>query len=593
MKRFYHLCAALTISATTFAAEGSLNGTVNENGWLIVQDFQASKTGDTVGTYDTQGNTPAATVKVAADPKDASNLVAECVTTDYNAIIEIPVTLPAGKTIADYGSIAFDLYRFSDDDNYKEMHVLVDDTQIEKTGYIEQAKAQEWTVKAYPIASTVTSKGSIKIRIGMNTPKGHYAIDNVRLEEKSEWLTAADFDNGETATAYDLQGNTPAATIKVIADPKDASNKVVECVTTDYNAIVEIPVTLPAGKTIADFKAITFDFYRFSDDDNYKEMFVLIDDNQIEKTDYIEHAKAEEWTNKRYELPADITSKGTVKIRIGLNSPKAHYAIDNVKLLERAGSSVNPPVGPSGDFDDTANGTVTNGVLMVNDFQHHNAIDATLPMWNYLAYDIKGNAKTAADPDNARNLVASMSGENDMNTIHEMEVTLPEGKKLADYSELKFDLYRNAADDNYKNMYVQADNHKIHADEGYPEQATAGKWVEKSYTIDPANTVGNSFKLRLGILSDKPDYLIDNVRLVERQGTTGIDDITSAESDITVTPVSGGIAVTAPAATNVKVYAIDGKLISDTRVDGTANITLAKGLYIVATASHIVKTKVN
>lgn len=589
MKRFYHLCAALTFTATSFAAGGSLNGTVNDNGWLIVQDFQEAKAGDAVGTYDTQGNTPAATVKVAVDPKDADNLVAECVTTDYNAIIEIPVTLPAGKTIADYGSIAFDLYRFSDDDNYKEMHVLVDDNQIEKTGYIEQAKAQEWTVKAYPIASTVTSKGSIKIRIGINTPKGHYAIDNVRLEEKSEWLTAADFDNGETATAYDLQGNTPAATVSVIADPKDSSNKVAECTTTDFNAIIEIPVTLPAGKTIADFKAISFDFYRFSDDDNYKEMFVLIDDLQIEKTGYIEHAKTEVWTNKRYDIPATATSNGSIKIRIGLNSNKAHYSIDNVKLLERTDSPVNPPVGPSGDFDETTNGTVKGGVLMVNDFQHHNAIDATLPMWNYLAYDIKGNAKTAVDPENSRNLVAHMAGENDMNTIHEMDVTLPEGKKLADYSAIKFDLYRNSADDNYKKMYVQADDHKIHADEDYLEQATAGKWTEKSYTIDPDNTVGNSFKLRLGILSDKPDYLIDNVRLVERQGTTGISDITSPENDITVTAVTGGISVTTPCATNVRVYTVDGKLVADTCVDGTANLCLAKGLYIIVTVSRSIK----
>lgn len=160
-----------------------------------------------------------------------------------------------------------------------------------------------------------------------------------------------------------------------------------------------------------------------------------------------------------------------------------------------------------------ANGEVTDGWLMVEDFENL----STITTYNYVGDTPKGTATVIENTTGTGTdgKVASFVG-GDYNTVIELSVKLPEGKVLKDYSQIAFDLYRNSGDGNYKKMLVQADNFRIHMDEGednYPEQAPDETWTEKSYSIDLTNTVGNSFKLRIGILSKDADYLIDNVRL--------------------------------------------------------------------------------
>lgn len=156
-----------------------------------------------------------------------------------------------------------------------------------------------------------------------------------------------------------------------------------------------------------------------------------------------------------------------------------------------------------------ANGDVEDGWLMVEDFENSPAITT----FSYKGYDPIGTAKVIDNPTGKGGKVASFVG-GDYNTVIELSVKLP--KELKNYSQIAFDLYRNSGDGNNKKMLVQADNYRIYMDEGddnYPEQAPSEEWTEKSYNIDLTNTVGNEFKLRIGILSNAADYLIDNVRL--------------------------------------------------------------------------------
>lgn len=146
---------------------------------------------------------------------------------------------------------------------------------------------------------------------------------------------------------------------------------------------------------------------------------------------------------------------------------------------------------------------------MVEDFEN----SPTISTYNYLGDTPTGTATVIDNPTDKGGKVASFKG-GDYNTVIELSVTLPKG--LKNYSQIAFDLYRNSGDGNYKKMLVQADDYRIYMDEGddnYPEQAPAETWTEKSYNIDLTNTVGNKFDLRIGILSDNADYLIDNVRL--------------------------------------------------------------------------------
>ncbi len=408
------------------------------------------------------------------------------------------------------------------------------------------------------------------------------------------WLMVEDFQNakpGDTVTVYDIYNNPAEGTGEVTSAPADSDNLVAVFRGGNYNTVLEIPVTLPAGKTISDYKSIAFDLYRYSDDDNYKQMYIGIDNSEIYiDTDYIEQAPETTWTVKSYDITAVTTSGNAILLHIGIKNNNAHYAIDNLRLEMK---DTDTPVEP-GDYYETANGNVTDGVLMLNDFQHHGATDVTLTAWNRWGGEAAGEVKTAADPTDAKNIVARFSGTSDYNTVHEINVTLPAGKTLADYTAIKFDLYRYADDANYKRMRVQADDHVIfYMDEGgYEEQAPEGTWTEKSYAIDKTNTVGNSFKLRLGIESDAPNYLIDNVRLVD-ETTTGITDITIADNGVSVIPSAGGISITSEARTEARIYAIDGKLVCSTVVDGSTEINLVKGVYIVAIDTYIVKMIVN
>lgn len=411
------------------------------------------------------------------------------------------------------------------------------------------------------------------------------------------WLIAEDFQNdtdGASKPTYNYLGETPSGTAKIQVDPKDSGNFILTFEGGDYNTLLEVAVTLPAGKTIADYKTIAFDLYRYSDDDNHKQMYIGIDNTDIliEK-DYTEQALAETWTAKSYALDTNPTSGNQVKLHIGLKTNKGHYAIDNVRLEENDGNQ--PPVEP-GTFHETANGTVTDGELTVNDFLHHKAANVELAMWSRIDDAPKGNAHTAIDPTDSQNLVAHFHDESDYNTVLEIPVTLPAGKKLADYSALKFNLYRNSGDNNYKRMRVQADDHVIYYKEGgdndgYEEQAPANQWTEKSYDISPATTVGNSFKLRLGIESDKPDYLIDNIRLVEKQSTTAIV-APEADNTLTITAISGGLTVSSAIPVEVRIYSIDGRLMGHADVDGSVDIDLDRGVYVVSTPFHTEKVAV-
>lgn len=408
------------------------------------------------------------------------------------------------------------------------------------------------------------------------------------------WLMVEDFQNakpGDAVALHDIYNNPTEGSAVVTTDPTDNDNLSAVFSGGNYNTVLEIPVTLPQGKTISDYKTIAFDLYRYSDDDNYKQMYVAIGNNEIYiDTDYIEQAPEGVWTAKSYALTADVTSGNSILLHIGIKNNNAHYAIDNIRLEAKAGGDT--PVEPD-NYHETTNGNVADGMLMLNDFQHHSATGVTLTAWNRWGGEPAGDVKTAADPTDAKNIVARFSGTSDYNTIHEIVVTLPAGKTLADYSAIKFDLYRYADDSNYKRMRVQADDHVIfYKDEdGYEEQAPDGIWTEKSYAIDKTNTVGNSFKLRLGIESDAPNYLIDNVRLVE-DATTDITDIPVAGNGVSVLPASGGISITSETHTKARIYAIDGKLVCSTVVDGSTDINLVKGVYIVAIDSFRVKINV-
>lgn len=597
MKGIYLAAAVMLLSTSAYAVTESKNGTVSADGWLTVEDFQSKSAGEQMTAWNCENSNTSATVSIVEDAKDANNLAVKCENGNYGDLVVIPVTLADGKTLSDYKTIQFDIYRYGDDSNYKKLFIYVDNEKVFASENDENwSTVGDWKTYSFPIPDGLgcADKTTVNLQIGIRY--GAYALDNVKLKEKGDgsaaastngtvtdgWLMAEDFQNmtvGDVMNTWDYKSNnTGSGTCTIVAEPDMAENMMANFVGGNYNTLIEVPVTLPEGKTIADYETIKFDIYRFSDDDNYKQIAVYID-NAMVKIDenYGERAPVNGWKTWEYPIPASVTSGNQILIRLGIKSNLANYAIDNIQLKERADL---PPV----EYDATTNGTVTEKKLMVNDFQHHGAAGVELGSWSREG-GAEGNVATAEDPENRSNLVGSFSGSSNYNTVMEIPVTLPEGKTLKDYNQISFKLYRYSDDSNHKKMRVQADDHVINYDDNYIEQAKAGQWTEKTYPVSGDNEVGNTFSLRLGIESDQPHYLIDNVMLQERDVQSGINRVSDAGMSVAVD--GNSLIIMAAPEMEVNVYSIDGQLAGT--MTGEGSIELKHGVYIVTAAGKSVK----
>lgn len=597
MKGIYLAAAVMLLSTSAYAVTASKNGTVTD-GWLTVEDFQNKHAGDPMEAWNVKGNSTEAAVSIVEDAKDANNLAVKCVNGNWGNLVVIPVTLAGGKTLSDYKTIQFDIYRYDGyDSNYKKLYIYVDNEKVFASGDKNWSTFGNWTTYSFPIPDNpqYADKTTVHLQIGIEY--GAYALDNVKLEEKGDgsaaastngtvtdgWLMAEDFQNkteGEVMNTWDYTDHDKGlGTCTIVAEPNKAENMMANFVVVegDYNTLIEVPVTLPEGKTIADYEAIKFDIYRFSDDSNYKYIAVFIDNAEVKIDEqYIERAPDNGWKTWEYPIPASVTSEREILIRLGIKSNQANYAIDNIQLKERVAL---PPV----EYDATTNGTVTEKKLMVNDFQDYRAAGVVLGSWSR-GSEAKGNVATAEDPENSSNLVGSFSGLSNYETVMEIPVTLPEGKTLKDYDQISFKLYRCSNDADNKKMRVQADDYVIHYDENYPQQALKGVWTEKTYPIEQ-NEVGNTFNLRLGIESNEPHYLIDNVKLQERDVQSGINRVSDAGMSVAVD--GNSLIIMAAPEMEVNVYSIDGQLSGT--MTGEGSIELKHGVYIVTAAGKSVK----
>ena len=75
---------------------------------------------------------------------------------------------------------------------------------------------------------------------------------------------------------------TTDGTATIAADPTNAGNKAVNIVTTNWDAFLKLNITLPSGKTLANYESLMFDIYIGTNandaNPNYKNMFIYLDD---------------------------------------------------------------------------------------------------------------------------------------------------------------------------------------------------------------------------------------------------------------------------------------------------------------------------
>lgn len=164
---------------------------------FTVADFEANNLDDVLTMQ--EWSAPDGTGTVKANPTISTEKSAHIVTTNYDALLKLNVTLPAGKTLADYDKIMFDVYLVAGaDNNYKKMQIYVDRTKIyEDTDYPAQGTDNAWTTKEYAL-NNITSGNSFVLDLGISTNKGDYYIDNIKLRLK----TSTGVDNADITNIH-------------------------------------------------------------------------------------------------------------------------------------------------------------------------------------------------------------------------------------------------------------------------------------------------------------------------------------------------------------------------------------------------------
>lgn len=161
---------------------------------------------------------------------------------------------------------------------------------------------------------------------------------------------------------------------------------------------------------------------------------------------------------------------------------------------------------------------VATPIVLVNDFESNNLTDV-LAMKRWSTTD--ASAIVEANPTNAANKSAHILATN-WNSCLEQIIALPAGKILANYDKLTFDVYLNnidGTDNTYKDIELYLEGTKVM----HPQSAgVANAWETKVFMLDTISSIasyGNSFKLDLGINTNKANYYLDNIKLTEKTGT--------------------------------------------------------------------------
>lgn len=168
-------------------------------------------------------------------------------------------------------------------------------------------------------------------------------------------------------------------------------------------------------------------------------------------------------------------------------SSNCEYLIDDVELV--------PAVAPM-------------PVITLTDFES-NTIGEVLNMrrWNTADATATVTANPTVPAEKSVHIVAT-----NWNAALKLNVALPTGKTLANYSPLSFDIYESNSTNTYKQIEIYVDGTKKIDKENV---GTVGAWETKTYQVDTI-AAGNSFVLDIGLNYNAADYYLDNIKLTEK-----------------------------------------------------------------------------
>lgn len=150
---------------------------------ILINDFEANAINDVLNMK--RYSTTDASATVEANPTDAAKKSAHITAINWNSCLKQNVVLPAGKVLADYNKLSFDIYLNNivdvTDNLWKNMEVYVDGTKV--IDIQSQGVSAAWETKEYTL-DNLAGANAFVLDIGLNTNKANYYLDNIKLTEK-------------------------------------------------------------------------------------------------------------------------------------------------------------------------------------------------------------------------------------------------------------------------------------------------------------------------------------------------------------------------------------------------------------------------
>lgn len=519
----------LLMSSSIFAeTTNSKNTTVAcsaPTGYTLLECVEDKTAGDAFLVYKAETTSAATTATAAVDPTNSSNKAILFSNKNYGQYLKLNVTLPCNRSLGDYEAISFKVYSVAGIGNYQNLKVGINQNMFDVANNGSNGLTT-WTTLERTFPTGFSAYSSLKT----------FTLEfGFRTSAKDYYID--DIMLKEKATTPPCGG--PYYTVTL--NPGSGTCASASVTETEVGSGVTLPSASPSAKCgVAGF---------------------------------IFAGWAQSAVTETTTVPT-LVSAGA----FALSQNTTLFAVYTNGTVYNS----NPVCSVS------LNGTISGGWLIMEDFEGKN-ISESLLMKNIFNETIVGTATVVANPTIADEKVAHVTiASGNYNTLLKLNLTLPVNKVLANYEQLRFDLYRLANDGNYKKMYIWVDGAKVFEDADYIQQAPATTWTAKTYSFTNL-TAGNSFELALGISTDAGNYMIDNVRLFPKADTTtGID---SANSGIKVFKSNNGIGVYCTGNQLLEVYNIAGqKIKSIITTDGLNTIPVSvKGLVVLKIANSRLK----
>lgn len=170
-------------------------------------------------------------------------------------------------------------------------------------------------------------------------------------------LNVCDFESyeiGTTWTLWQTNGGSVTSKAEVVADPKNAKNKVLHITLKDWGCHPEF--TLPTdlrGKALTErYPMVRYKLYRStSDADNWKQFAAYVGNEELYRDEgYPEQGSTGVWQTRTYTLKQASATNTSDKLRLGIHHNNSDFYIDDIALVGEWDDYVTPDDGGTLDY---------------------------------------------------------------------------------------------------------------------------------------------------------------------------------------------------------------------------------------------------